>query len=282
VERDDRRVAVRDVNGQVHFSSGLRNARLLAQVLDDLARDDALAPLVARDRAALLSFYERLFDHQAFTGRSGTFYKYEGLGCIYWHMVSKLRLAVMENRLRALDEGAPVELRRRLARHYAEIREGIGAHKSPAAYGAVPTDPYSHTPGFAGVQQPGMTGQVKEDLIARLGELALTLDGGRLVFRPELLDRGELLSAPRRFRYLAHGGRDEALDLPAGSLAFTFCQVPVVLHGAGPPRLVLTRADGTQQTAEGLALDAAATGVLFGRTGAVRRLDVHLGEEARG
>ncbi len=37
-------------------------------------------------------------------------------------------------------------------------------------YGAIPTDPYSHTPGFAGAQQPGMTGPVKED-ICRLGEL---------------------------------------------------------------------------------------------------------------
>ena len=29
-----------------------------------------------------------------FTGRSGSFFAYEGLGSIYWHMVSKLLLAV--------------------------------------------------------------------------------------------------------------------------------------------------------------------------------------------
>ena len=33
---------------------------------------------------------------QSFTGRSGAFYKYEGLGSIYWHMVSKLLVAVQE------------------------------------------------------------------------------------------------------------------------------------------------------------------------------------------
>ena len=32
-------------------------------------------------------------------------------------------------------------------------------------------DPYSHTPGGAGAKQPGMTGQVKEEVITRLGEL---------------------------------------------------------------------------------------------------------------
>ena len=54
------------------------------------------ATLAAAERAALLELYERVFDHQSFTGRSGSFFKYEGLGCIYWHMVSKLLLAVQE------------------------------------------------------------------------------------------------------------------------------------------------------------------------------------------
>src|ERR1039458_5021052 len=50
------------------------------------------------------------------------------------------------------------------------------------AHPFMPTDPYSHTPSFAGAQQPGMTGQVKEDLIARLGEMGVALEGGRLAF----------------------------------------------------------------------------------------------------
>ncbi|MDZ7764140.1 MAG: hypothetical protein U5K00_06890 [Melioribacteraceae bacterium] len=57
--------------------------------------------------------------------------------------------------------------------YYYEIKEGIGVHKSPEKYGAFPTDPYSHTPSFAGVQQPGMTGQVKEDFISRIRELGI-------------------------------------------------------------------------------------------------------------
>jgi len=57
-------------------------------------------------------------------------------------------------------------------------------HKPPARHGAIPTDPYSHTTGFAGAQQPGMTGQVKEDLLTRMSELGLHIEAGRISFRP--------------------------------------------------------------------------------------------------
>ena len=39
----------------------------------------------------------------------------------------------------------------------------FGKVKTVRSYGAFPSDPYSHTPAHAGAQQPGMTGQVKED-----------------------------------------------------------------------------------------------------------------------
>ena len=51
----------------------------------------------------LLTIFEEVFNHKAFTGRSGTFFGYEGLGSIYWHMVSKLLLAVQENCLIAVQ-----------------------------------------------------------------------------------------------------------------------------------------------------------------------------------
>ena len=51
--------------------------------------------------------FEELFGHRQFTGRSGTFFAYEGLGSIYWHMVSKLGLAVFK----ALPGGAAFDMR---------------------------------------------------------------------------------------------------------------------------------------------------------------------------
>ena len=53
----------------------------------------------------------------------------------------------------------------KLGEYYFEIKDGLGVKKSPDKYGAFPIDPYSHTPGDGGVKQPGMTGQVKEDII---------------------------------------------------------------------------------------------------------------------
>ncbi|MBR6304746.1 MAG: hypothetical protein IKR37_03870, partial [Paludibacteraceae bacterium] len=77
---------------------------------------------------------------------------------------------------------------KRLVAHYQLIRTGIGAHKSPEQYGAFPFDPYSHTPSMAGVQQPGMTGQVKEDIISRWFELGIQVEDGQIVFAPRIIN----------------------------------------------------------------------------------------------
>ena len=61
-------------------------------------------------------------------------------------MVSKLLLAVQECSLKAINKGASPSVIGKMLDHYYEIQAGIGAHKSPELYGAVPTDPYSHTP----------------------------------------------------------------------------------------------------------------------------------------
>ena len=79
---------------------------------------------------------------------------------------------------------------------------GIGVHKSPSLYGAFPTDPYSHTPGGKGAQQPGMTGQVKEDILSRIGELGAIVSKGVLSFSPGLL-RGREFQADASKAYPA-------------------------------------------------------------------------------
>ena len=175
-----------DCDGGIHFDAQYRNANNLPEELKDL--------------------YESVFHHHAFTGRSGTFYKYEGLGCIYWHMVSKLLLAVGENIQHAAISHQPSAVER-LRKQYFEIREGIGSHKRPDEYGAFPFDPYSHTPTMAGVQQPGMTGQVKEDIISRWFELGVSVRDGQITFAPTML-------------------RDE--DFQDGELRFTYCGTEIV------------------------------------------------------
>ena len=270
IERGDQRIVVRDVNGTVHFQADLHNRHALEKALAELCPPDAEA-------AEILALYESVFHHRAFTGRSGAFYKYEGLGCIYWHMVSKLLVSVQEVIDAAASSPGDDAVIERLRRRYAEIRGGLGLRKSPGLYGAMPIDPYSHTPSFAGAQQPGMTGQVKEDLIIRLGEMGVRVDGGRLSFGPDSATRTEFLSEERTFRFLDVDGEECSLRLEPGTLAYTTCQVPVVAHRAGPPRVEVTPREGFRREISGLALDPSTSAAVFGRTGDVRRIDVFWG-----
>jgi hypothetical protein len=124
-------VLTMDRNGWAHFNGSFRNAGDLELALNKLA-PAIYGDLLDKDREVILDLFEELFDHQSFTGRSGTFFGYEGLGSIYWHMVSKLLLAVEECFFRALEDGAAETLMGRLKAHYHEIKAGIGLHKSPA------------------------------------------------------------------------------------------------------------------------------------------------------
>ena len=90
-------------------------------------------------------------------------------------MVSKLLLATLEVTKDAIDNNSESSKMVNYCDHYYEINAGIGAHKSPELYGAFPTDPYSHTPEDKGAQQPGMTGQVKEDILSRFEWLGFML-----------------------------------------------------------------------------------------------------------
>ena len=173
-------VIVADINNTIHFNSKFRNVSVLNETLRE---ENNSQNITAEEQQLILNIYEEVFHHQSFTGRSGTFYKYEGLGCIYWHMVSKLLLSVQETFYKAIETGEKQDSIGRLNEIYYEIKEGIGCHKRPDLYGAFPTDAYSHTPKNIGAQQPGMTGQVKEDIISRLGELGLAVSEGEIRFK---------------------------------------------------------------------------------------------------
>lgn len=239
---DARRVLFReDPDRTARFAPDFHNAAALASAMEPLVRDGAIS---AEARRKILDLYEEVFNHHAFTGRSGTMYAYEGLGSIYWHMVAKLLLAVQEQFYKAVDAGAPAETERRIADLYYDIRQGIGFNKSPGLYGAFPIDPYSHTPAGRGARQPGMTGQVKEEILTRFGELGVRINDGRLSFAPALLRASEFFADAKHFGYLALDGAWRKLEMPPGSLAFTFSQVPVVYTRANAASGEVVYADG--------------------------------------
>ncbi len=265
----------KDVNGVHHFNSNFKNANDLNAALTELSKTK-YAPLVEKDKKQVLQIFEELFNHKAFTGRSGTFFGYEGLGSIYWHMVSKLLLAVQECCVKAVEDGESEEVAGRLLAHFYEINEGIGVHKPPSLYGAFPTDPYSHTPAGKGAQQPGMTGQVKEDILSRFGELGVFVKNGQLHFNPCLLRKSEFLGEDQIFEYVDVHQEFQRIPLQKGSLCFTCCQVPVVYQLAAEDRLTTLYKNNVSTTSNHLNLDARTSREIFSRTGEVVQINVQI------
>ncbi|HSV89022.1 MAG TPA: hypothetical protein VLH61_10305, partial [Bacteroidales bacterium] len=179
-------IVKQDESGALYFNPDLRNGRILhEQLIRHAEKEDN--NLTKQEREIIEDIYENVFRHRYFTGRSGSFYKYEGLGSIYWHMVSKLLLSVGESINLFVKQNTSSILVWELFRFYYGIREGIGVHKNPRDYGAFPTDPYSHTPSMMGVQQPGLTGQVKEDILSRFIEFGIVIKKGNLSLQKQWL-----------------------------------------------------------------------------------------------
>lgn len=199
VEKGDKSIVYSDCDGQFRFHPSLVNEAKLRVALNKVD---------VEDRKAVEKLYESVFQHQSFTGRSGSMFGYEGLGCVYWHMVSKLMLAVQEVVQAAVSSAADEALIRRLKSHYFAVQSGLGYRQSAEQFGAFPSDPYSHSPGTGGAKQPGLTGQVKEGILCRFGELGVDYYNGGLRFRPHLLHLAEFSS------------KDQ--------LKFTFCRIPII------------------------------------------------------
>jgi len=269
----DLSILTKDTLGNFHFNGTFRNAAVLEKALNQL--DPALyGPLVAEEKEKVLSIFEAMFDHQSFTGRSGTFYGYEGLGSIYWHMVSKLLLAAQECFFKSVYEEADPTITGKIKDHYFEIKAGIGLNKSPGLYGAFPTDPYSHTPGNAGAQQPGMTGQVKEDYISRMRELGIHIKEGEIMFRTSLMNPDELLHQESIFEYFDLTGELKQINLKPGQLGFTFCQVPIVYSSSSEDKVVLTSAHGEKVLIASHTIAKEISSNIFQRTGEIILMEV--------
>ena len=143
-------------------------------------------------------------------------------------------------------------------------------------YGAFPTDPYSHTPKGEGAKQPGMTGMVKEEILTRQRELGYSIENGQLGFDFLLLDTSEFLSEPRMFAHVNVKGTEEQLELPTGSIAYTICQVPVLLQASAKPCINVHLSDGSIQQSDGHVLDLAISTHIFQRDGVVHHLVVFI------
>ncbi|CAH6823101.1 conserved hypothetical protein [Vibrio chagasii] len=272
----DTRLVNQDSKGSYHFNSSFENKGFLEAAIDEIKAD---YPSISDDEFChVSSLYERVFNHKAFTGRSGTMFGYEGLGCIYWHMVSKLLLAVQENYQHAWSMDSNSQETLKLADYYYKVRAGIGFNKTPENYGAFPTDPYSHTPKHSGAQQPGMTGQVKEEVITRFGELGLEVVDGTIVINPSLLSPKEFLQKAATFDCQNIEGQMQSFIVQAGQLAFTYCQVPFIYQLNDEPTqgIEVQFKDGTSEAFASLTLNHEMASQLFSRSGLIEKVVVVL------
>jgi len=266
IQRDDRNI--------YHFNPGLRNSKNLEEALVKLD-PEKYGSFIREDKKLVLEIYEKVFSHHQFTGRSGMFFGYEGLGSIYWHMNSKLLLAIQENYYHAIREKTETQTTSNLKALYYEIKKGLGTTKNPEIYGAFPTDPYSHTPAHKGAQQPGMTGQVKEDILSRLGELGITIQDGTIVFDNYLMNQDEYLQETRKFEYHDIYGEFKHLDLKKGSFAYLFCQVPVIYSRAERSSINIHFISGESQKIKELHLSKDISQSIFTRNGHIDHLEVN-------
>ena len=262
----DSTIVAVDAAGVHRFAVDLTTAEALGDRLDELAGDERWTDLVATSRESILEIYESVFGHRSHLGRSGSMYAYEGIGSVYWHMVTKLLLAVQEAAVHALDDASDPAVVERLRTHYWRVRDGLGVAQSPQSFGAFPIDPYSHTPAHTGAQQPGMTGAVKEEILARRRELGVRVVDGRIAFDGFLLRDDERLPAATTWEV---GNR--TIDLPAGSVASMVCQVPVVVSTTDEqdPHVVVEYVDGRTERLPGDRLPVDTSASVFSRTGEV-------------
>ena len=272
IQDQNTQIINKDISETYHFNANFNNANSLQAAFENLPKK--YAGLIKKESGLVLEIFEDVFNHKAFTGRSGTFFGYEGLGSIYWHMVSKLLLAVQENCLAAVKNNEDEALIGRLLDHYYEIQAGIGVHKSPELYGAFPTDPYSHTPGGKGAQQPGMTGQVKEDVLSRIGELGVFVKDGKINFNPRLLRASEFVQTAKKFHYTAISKEHTSIDVEKGSLCFTYCQIPIIYKNTKKQSIKIFFTDNHVEELNDLTLGENTSKLIFERTGKVNKIEV--------
>ena len=193
----DGTIVCRDENGTLHFGASMTTQKALMSALKTSAYS-------GEQKQFLLEQYESLFGHQRFTGRSQVMYKYEGIGCIYWHQNAKLALAILELAIANRQDKSKAQT---VLNAYRNVTGNFLYRKDSTACQAIPIEPYSHSSFDGKSQQPGMTGQVKESVLMRRGELGILVESGCLLFDPWFVKPGEF---------------DEK-----GCLSFTVCGVPV-------------------------------------------------------
>ena len=85
-----------------------------------------------------------------------------------------------------------------------------------------------------------MTGQVKEDILCRFGELGVFVNNGEILFQPCVASKEEFLKEPEIFTYIDVEGNEKSIELEQNTLGFTYCQIPVIYQLASKANIQVT------------------------------------------
>ena len=121
-----------------------------------------------------------------------------------------------------------------------------------------------------------MTGQVKEDVISRFGELGVEVNNGIISFNSEMLRDQEFLTTNETFRYVNLSKEKIELDLNSNSLCFTYCQVPIIYSKSSSKKVTIDFIDGRSISIQGNELDIDSSRSLFDRENIIKQINVSL------
>ena len=119
-----------------------------------------------------------------------------------------------------------------------------------------------------------MTGQVKEDLLSRFGELGIQIDKGIICFNPEILKNEEFLNKTQIFNYINLDKKSSSIKLEKNSLGFTYCQVPIIYQKSTASKITVYLNNGKSIEFNGKKLNDKISSKVFKRTDEVNKIVV--------
>ena len=185
-------------------------------------------------------------------------------------MISKLLLAVQEKILQKNDPSIQQELHA----CYEDIRLGLGFTKTAQQYGAFPTDPYSHTPRHAGAQQPGMTGQVKEEILTRQAELGIRIQNGCIHFIPHMIHARDFSAKEQTFTFYSLKNEWKEMKLPQKSFFLTVCQTPIIFQYGDEQQIKIQWSDASEEIESSAILSPEISKSIFAREAKIEQITV--------
>jgi hypothetical protein len=97
-----------------------------------------------------------------------------------------------------------------------------------------------------------------------------------LSFEPNMLRKEEFLENAKTFNYVNIEGEEKQLHLEKGTLAFTYCQIPIVYILTTENSLQVGLKNGKFLKTEGSVLNNPTTEKVFQRTGEITQINVSI------